>query len=370
MKLIKIFSVFCFFLCVFSCLPSISFAAQTGKITNYSYSTHFSPGETVRFSATVKNTGSVLDDYYIQVALTNHSTGQEVSPYPTSGDGTIGAGATMVLTTGQAAPVPGGLGVAPVDWTATAGLYTVTILLYNSVSTEVHRVSGSEPVHVGQTTDSVAAFPKVLDLGALQYGRFMHPAPVEISWDFYERSSQIRKDQPWYMRIYTDNHKRYKGVDGGIYSGRVATQERGSASAMGSPAGLISSDGRYTIPLKVWCLNFGPDVEEGWDTNLLGPPPVKEDYYWKGPLLDNGKRDWSRVAWQWIPDYIDMSADTMTWRRLIGQDPYSTHYVSDSNPTGDFTLASPFQIFVAYETSPTAVEGKYWTDLIIEIYSP
>jgi len=304
------------------------------------------------------------------VVLTNLSTGKEFAPYPTSGDGTIAAGATTVLTTGLPATVPGGLGVAPVNWTAVAGLYTVTILFYNSISTEVNRISGREPVHVGTTKDSVAAFPKVIDLGALQYGRYMHPVPVEINWDFYLRSSQVRKDHPWYMRIYTDNHKRYRGVDDAVYSGRVAMQGGGGADAIGSPAGLVSSDGKYTLPLKVWCLNYGPDVEEGWDPALLGPPPVKEDYYWKGPLLDSGKRDYSRVAWEWIPDYIDMSADPGTWRKLIGQDPYDTHYVSDSNPTGDFTLTSPFQIFIAYETSPTAVMGKYSTDLIVEIYSP
>jgi len=370
MRLIKIFSVIISISAASLLLPLTALAAQPGKIIDYNYLTHYSPGETVRFSATVKNTGTVFDDYYIQVVLTNLSTGKEFVPYPTSGDGTITAGATTVLTTGLVAPVPGGLGVAPVDWTAVAGLYTVTILFYNSVSTEVHRISGKEPVHVGTTTDSVAAFPKVFDLGAVQYGRFMHPVPVEISWDFYERSSQIRKDQPWYMRIYTDNHKRYKGIDGAIYSGRVATQGSYGADAMGSPAGLVSSDGKYTLPLKVWCLNFGPDVEDGWDPNLLGPPPVKEDYYWKGPLLDTGKRDPQRVGWQWIPDYMDMTTDTMTWRRLIGQDPFSSFYVSDSNPTGDFTLPSPFQVFIAYETSPTAVVGKYSTDLIIEIYSP
>lgn len=172
------------------------------------------------------------------------------------------------------------------------------------------------------------------------------------------------------MRIYTDNHRRYQGVEDAIYSGRVASQEGGSASALGTPAGLVSSDGKYTMPLKVWCLNFGPDVEEGWDANLLGPPPVKEDYYWKGPLLDNGRRDPSRVAWEWIPDYVDMTADPSTWRKLIGQDSFDTHYVSDANPTGDFMLPSPFQIYLAYETSPTAVAGAYSTELIIEIYSP
>lgn len=353
MKLIKIFSGLFIIIGFYSVSPTLSFATQTGKIIDYHYFTHYSVGETVSFAASAKNTGVVFDDYYIQPVLTNYNTG--VENYATPVTDTINPSETKTLTA---------------TWSAVSGLYTVTIILYSSGDVEVNRLSGKEPVHVGTTKDSVAAFPRVLDLGALQYGRYMHPAPVEINWDFYLRSSQIRKDHPWYMRIYTDNHKRYQGIDGAIYSKRIAMQEKGSASAMGSPAGLISSDGKYTIPLKVWCLNFGPDVEEGWDTNLLGPPPVKEDYYWKGPLLDNGKRDNNRVAWEWIPDYIDMSADPATWRKLIGQDPFDTHYRSDSNPTGDFTLTSPFQIFIAYETSPASVMGKYSTDLIVEIYSP
>ena len=336
--------------------PAISSAAQPGQIISYNYLTHYSIGETVRFTATIKNIGTVFDDYYIQVVLTNLATGVEVSPYPTSGDGTILPNATMPLTTGVLAPTPGGIGTTLRDWAGVSGMYTVTILLYNS-GAEAARVTGSEPVHVGSTTDSVAAFPRVIDLGTLQYGRYMHPMPFEVNWSFYSRSTQVRKDHPWYMRLYTDNHRRYEGISGAIYS---AT----------SPAGLVSSDGKYTIPLKIWCLNYGPGVEDGWDTSLLGPPPIKEDSYWKGPLLDTGKRDDSRANWSRIPDYIDMTADPGTWRKLIGQDPYNTQYVSDSNLTGDFTLSSPFQVFIAYETSPTAVVGKYSTDLILEIYSP
>lgn len=351
MRLIKIFSAVFIITGAYFITPLPSFAANV-EIVDYQYYTHFNPGESVTFTIKLKNNTNVIQEVQGLFALTKQGTDTSIENYTVAE--VIGAGTTTTHTTA---------------WTAAAGLYTVTIKSYGGGALS-QTTYAPLPVHVGKTTDSVAAFPKVLDMGALQYGRYMHPVPVEISWDFYERSHQIRKDQPWYMRIYTDNHKRYKGTDGAIYSGRTATQERGSASAMGSPAGLISSDGRYTIPLKVWCLNFGPDVEEGWDTNLLGPPPVKEDYYWKGPLLDNGKRDNSRVAWEWIPDYIDMSADPAAWRKLIGQDPFDTHYVSDSNPTGDFTLTSPFQIFIAYETSPTAVEGKYWSDLIIEIYSP
>ena len=350
--LIKFFIIFLILGGIYLGNPLASYGADI-SIVDYSYDTHFSPGETVKCTITLKNNTGALVNVYGSFILTKYATTTEITK--DTATVALDPGATVTRTT--------------LGWTAVAGLYTVTIISYKA-GVESQRISAPLPVHVGTTTDSVAAFPRMLDLGALQYGRYMHPMPVEISWSFYSRSTQVRKDHPWYMRIYTDNHKRYEGINGAIYSGRIATQEGGSASAMGSPAGLISSDGKYTIPLKVWCLNFGPDVEEGWDPNLLGPPPVQEDYYWKGPLLDNGKRDNTRVTWEWIPDYIDMSADNATWRKLIGQDSFDTHYVSDSNPTGDFTLTSPFQIFLAYETSPTAVVGKYSTDLIIEIYSP
>ncbi|MDD5618749.1 MAG: hypothetical protein PHG69_06615 [Candidatus Omnitrophica bacterium] len=358
MKLIKYLTIFVFLVGV-SLLTALPSFATDVKIVDYNYLTHWNPGAVPSFSVGVRNNDNIINDVYISIILTNLATSKEVAPYPSSAATLISAGRTSTL----AATVN--------PWTATAGIFTVTIILYRSSDDlELDRKYGSEPIHVGMAMDSVAAFPRVLDLGTLQYGRFMHPVPIEINWNFYLASSQIRKDQPWYMRIYTDNHNKYQGIEGAIYSGRIATQEGGDASALGSPAGLVSSDRKYVLPLKVWCLNFGPDVEEGWDPNLLGPPPVKEDYYWKGPLLDTGRRDAQRVAWQWVPDYIDMNANNASWRKLIGQDPFDTHYASDSNPTGDFTLTSPFQVFIAYETSPTAVVGKYSTDLIIEIYTP
>ncbi|MDD5449358.1 MAG: hypothetical protein PHO42_02010 [Candidatus Omnitrophica bacterium] len=362
MKLVKIFSISLIIIGAYLMLPLPSFAVNL-KIIDYHYDTHFIPGEKTRFSATVKNNeASASPLVNLSIILTNIATGVSIDPAAEALNNTIFGNTTSTIET---ADVIGG------DWKTIAGLCSVSIsILDTSTGTRYDRVYGTEPVHVGTAVDSVAAFPRVLDLGALQYGRYMHPVPIEISWSFFGYSSQIRKDHPWYMRIYTDNHRKYRGIDGAVYSQRIETQGYEGASAHGSFAGLVSSDGKYTIPLKIWCLNFGPDVEEGWDTNLLGPPPVKEDYYWKGPLLDNGKRDYSRAAWARIPDYTDMSADPATWRRLIGQDPYDTHYVSDSNPTGDFTLTSPFQAFIAYETSPASVMGKYSTDLILEIYSP
>jgi len=336
------------------------------RIKNYTYQTHFRPGETVTFNVTGENTGSNNVNYtYLTIALTNRSTGV-ATELTSAASGVVAPGATVNLST---------------SWTAQKGLYTVTIILvgFDPLSAiwhhevAVHTVYGSEPIHVGRAVDSVSAFPNIIDLGVIPYGRYMYPNPIKIHWDFYLKN-QLRKDQPWYMRIYTDNSSRYRGIEGTIYKSRkkyTTSKIWVRTSGEGSPSGLVSSDGKYTLPLKVWCVNFGPDWDEmGWNTTLLGPPPVNDDYVWKGPQLDDGKRDTDRGVWLWIPDYMDMTGDKRTWRRLIGQDRYDREYVTDNNPTGDFTLDSPFDIYLATEASPSTVIGKYTGKLIIEIYTP
>ena len=264
--------------------------ATSMRISDFFYLTHYNPGETVRFSVNAVNRGGTTIGYaYADIVLTNTATNAEIE---------IGGSATSAIT-------PGMQITSIANWTAGApGFYSATLRIIEFDG--VNEVIGdskrgleriNEFIHVGITKDSLAAFPRVLDLGTLQYGRYMHPAPIEISWSFFSHTSQIRKDNPWFMRIYTDNHKRYAGIPG---------------SFANPGAGLISMDGKYSIPLKVWCLNFGPDVEEGWDAAQLGPPPVQEDHYWKGPLLDTNRRDESRVAWEWIPDYADMNTDVST----------------------------------------------------------
>jgi hypothetical protein len=108
----------------------------------------------------------------------------------------------------------------------------------------------------------------------------------------------------------------------------------------------------------------------GWDARLSGPPPVDDDTYWKGPMLDSGRRNEDKASWLRIPDYSQMTADRGTWRHLIGQDIFDTQYVTDVNLTGDFTLKNPFSVYLATETNPTSVKGNYSCNLIVEIYSP
>ena len=159
------------------------------------------------------------------------------------------------------------------------------------------------------------------------------------------------------LPIYTDNAARYEGIPHAL--GKV------------SPAGLVSLNGRYVIPIKCWTINFGPDIQEtGWDAAIAGPPPVDDDDYWLGPPLIEGTRSYGSANWVRIPDLQDMTPNPVTWRRLIGQDQYDSRFVADANVTGDFTLKSPFTLYLATEAGPTAVEGSYAANLVVELWAP
>lgn len=317
------------------------------NIEGYTYYTHFTAGEQVTFKVTVKNVGDAagLINSYLNVVLTNQTTGAEVAPYPASA--ALGAN----LAVGETANLEA-------TWTTVAGRYSVTLIVYSGADAELDREYGAWPVHVGSSasTETLSAFPTIVDFGILPSGRYMHPVPIQVTWDFF-LYNRLRHDKPWFMRMYTDNSTRYKGIPNAIYHG--------------SPAGLVSADGHYTIPLKVWCLNYPPEEQEmGWSGTLSGPPPVDDDAYWRGPMLDDGTRYESKVSWARIPDYSEMTSDRGTWRVLIGQDQYDEQYATDTNPTGDLTLDSPFSTYLALETSPTAVKGNYSCELIVELYSP
>jgi hypothetical protein len=278
--------------------------------------------------------------------LTNLDTGAEQYPAASLVEAVFSTGETVTFTTQ-------GWGALP-----PAGKYSVTLIIYDGADAEQARIYGAHPIRIGarSTMETLKTFPTMMDFGVLPYGRHMHPVPLEIHWDFFVYNV-LREQKPWYLRIYTDNATRYKGIKESVYKG--------------SPAGLVSSDGRYAIPLRTWCLNFPPeDQEMGWDVAMSGPPPVDDDTYWRGPLLEDGERYENKAGWIRIPDYNEMTADRTTWRNLIGQDFYDTQYKTDVNPTGDFTLLSPFSVYFATETNTTSVKGNYSCRLVVEIYSP
>ncbi len=315
-----------------------AWAAASFTVQSIDFSTHTLPRRTVVFRVQIRNNEATSQAAYMAIVLTR-SNGAAPEYY--SSAITVPAGGIGILTSTAS--------------NLQAGAYTVSAILFDALDERSGRGFATEPLHVGALVDSVSLFPTLLDFGTLDYGRQMLPVPVEVTWE-HALFNRLGKDERWFMRIYTDNATRYEGIPGALRHG--------------SPSGLVSSDGRYAISLKVWCINFGPDVHEtGWNAEVMGPPSV-DDRFWLGPTLDTGRRDEDRATWQTVPDYSEMTSNTKTWRKLIGQDPFDSQYVTEQNPTGDATLASPFELYLASETSAISVAGSYAGTLVVELYSP
>jgi len=310
------------------------------EIVSYAYDQHYHPTETVRFDVTVRNNESTAQFAEVDITLVNIDTEVESTLTPVL-TGTVAAGGTMVLSD---------------SYLVAAGNYTVTFPLYDGNGEVSDRLSGKYPLHIGTETESLRVFPETLNLGTLPPGRFMHPTPIEVRWSFY-RFNRLRTDQPFNIRIYTDNAARFHGIADALH--RI------------SPAGLVSLDGRFSVPIKIWMLNYGPDIQDtGWDAQLAGPPSVDDDDYWIGPDLLEDRRSVMTASWVRLPDLMDMTGDPISWRRLIGQDATDSRFVADANITGDFTLNSPFTVYVATDANATTVEGAYSANLIVELWNP
>lgn len=324
--------------------PSPAHAAKNMKIISVSYNQHFQPTDQILFTVVVQNNELTAQGAELVIISTKIGTGTETVLAD------VGSGAGNVPPDGGTFTFNVTVGRQPI------GLYTITFRLLDGDALRSNQVRGEFPVHVGDETETVRVFPEAIHLGAIPPGRYMHQVPIEVTWDFF-RFNQLRIDQPFVIRIYTDNSGRYHGVPGAVQRGPVA--------------GLVSMDGRYSIPMKVWNLNYGPDIQEtGWDSPLAGPPPVDDDDFWIGPPLLEGVRSEGSAMWVRVPDLTDMTTDPVTWRRLIGQDPDDDRFVSDINPTGDFTLASPFTFYLATEAGASAVSGTYSTTLVVELWTP
>jgi len=141
---------------------------------------------------------------------------------------------------------------------------------------------------------------------------------------------------PWVMRIYTDN-LNYNGVGGGF------GQE--------SPAGLVSSDGRYALPLEANCPNWG---EDEW----LRIPDINE----------SGYREYTPSR--------NVDAGLHTERIIMAIDPRNADWVSggdrvlftpDDNIIGDITLETPFDIKFRARVGPSTPTDDYEGRVYIEI---
>ncbi len=318
-----------------------AFAGKKLQLVSVDYLQYSHTGEPVQFRVIVQNNDTTAQFAEVDITLSNLTTRVETTLTP-------------VLTTSINIPV-GGRTTLTRSYSIPAGDYTVLFPLYDGDGVSVDRLNGRYAIHIGTETESIQVFPETIQLGPIPPGRAMHPMPISVSWNMF-RFDRLRQAQPFCIRVYTDNGTRYRGVPGMI--------------SRPSPAGLVSSDGRYVIPIKIWNLNYGPDIQEtGWDAGLAGPPPVDDDNFWVGPPLLEG-RNLGSQGWVRVPDLVDMTAKPTSWRRLIGQDPHDTRFVNDINPAGDFTLKKPFTFYVATDAGAAAVEGNYATTLVVELWNP
>lgn len=352
-----LFSTLCL---LFSVLwfSSPAHAAFDLKIISAAYNQHFNPGEVVTFTVQVKNNEATAQFAEVDISLTNLSNSAELTLTPVLTQ-TIQPGQLATLTASYSTVSVGQAPSTSAVGFIHQGTFTIAFTLVDGNGDRSDQVRGKFPLHVGSETESIRVFPELIHLGTVPAGRFLHPTPIEVTWSFF-RFNQLRLDQPFVIRLYTDNATRYVGVPGSL--------------RRGSPGGLVSANGRYTIPVKFWSLNAGPDLQEtGWDSPIAGPPPVDDDNAWLGPPLLEGSRHFGGASWVRIKDRVELAASPFGWTRgegIIGQDPHDNRYASDINPTGDFTLASPFTFYIATEAGAAAVEGTYTTTLVVELWTP
>ncbi len=144
-------------------------------------------------------------------------------------------------------------------------------------------------------------------------------------------------EYPWIMRAYTDN-LRFSGI-----AGRVGKP---------SPAGLVSKDGAYAIPLFLNTPNLG---EDAWrripDLNERDYSPYRAD-------ADPG----AEAAYT---DLIVMGIDPRNGTWVAGPDGLVQTY--DDNLLGDLTIATPFEMILRADVPPTAPRAEYETTLYLEI---
>ena len=143
-------------------------------------------------------------------------------------------------------------------------------------------------------------------------------------------------EYPWIMRIYTEN-AHFAGVAGGI---RPAT-----------PAGLVSRDGQYVIPIEI----KSPTFDDVWRR----VPDLFET-----PYIPYAPSDDPTAP----PEYTDcliMGIDPRHAPWVAGPD--GQLFTDDDNPLGDLTMATPFQMSLRARVDPRAVQGPYDALIYIEI---
>ncbi|MBI3333096.1 MAG: hypothetical protein HYZ93_03275 [Candidatus Omnitrophica bacterium] len=129
-------------------------------------------------------------------------------------------------------------------------------------------------------------------------------------------------EYPWVMRVYTDN-QQLSGVTG--------------LGQRPNPAGLISRDGRFSLPIEIRSLFLGENVSRRI-------PDLNEPKY---------------------TDCIVMGIDPRNASWVAGGDRIL--FTEDDNPLGDTTVRAPFELSLWVDASASSVKGAYEGTLYIEI---
>jgi len=144
-------------------------------------------------------------------------------------------------------------------------------------------------------------------------------------------------EYPWIMRMYTEN-AGYTGIAGSI--------------RRHSPAGLVSTDGQYVIPLEIHCPAFGADV---WRRI----PDLGEDPYLPHRPSDDPTKGVDST------DCVLMGIDPRHAPWVAGRD--GQLFTGDDNVLGDTTIPTPFEMMVRARVEAQAVQGRYEGRLYVEI---
>ena len=145
-------------------------------------------------------------------------------------------------------------------------------------------------------------------------------------------------EYPWIMRIYTDN-TGYNGIAG--------------AAKPQNPAGLISTDGRFTIPLLVNSPTF-----EISQYKIV--PDINQSGY---KVYKPGK-----LRQKTITEYTDcviMAIDPRNEIWVAGKN--GILFDGDDNALGDITVPTPIELKFKSEFDEKAVKANYMANLYIEI---
>lgn len=164
---------------------------------------------------------------------------------------------------------------------------------------------------------------------------------------------------PWYLRVYTDNQPVLPPGVADI----PGTRNTSKAGLMSVPQ---ANGYNYIVPLKVWCIGFGPAGHTDAHT-----APDTADEKWGGPECTSPEA----VCWQRVPDKYELDGDKPVILKIEGIDPTDRQLVTGHNPLGDFTINSvpsdSYSLVFAAEFTPTSIAGDYSaTELYVEVYSP